>query len=115
MFFCFFDIILKIVVLMGIGGAYFIKLSAVQPLWNSLRKCSKNDPQNMYLINGGQHRELVIKGNALGEPQYEEGKTTLNQEQRVIVKKLSKLLNYGQDDYLDNLVQSYSPKGFIDF
>lgn len=57
---------------------------------------------------------IKFKGNALGEPQYEEGKTTLNQEQWVIVKQLSKILNYGQDDYLDNLVQSYSPKGFID-
>lgn len=58
--------------------------------------------------------EIVQKGHFVSESQFEDGKTVLSLEQLVTLKKLSRVLNNGQDDYLDGFLSVYSPRGLKD-
>ncbi|WP_175879500.1 hypothetical protein [Bacillus cereus] len=58
--------------------------------------------------------KMVKKGYFVGEAQFEGGKTVLGSEQLVTLKELSRVLNNGQDDYLDGFLSLYSPKGLKD-
>ncbi|MGG0217668.1 hypothetical protein ABEZ32_15840 [Bacillus mycoides] len=58
--------------------------------------------------------EIVQKGHFVGEPQFEGGETVLSSEQLVTLKELSRVLNNGQDDYLDGFLSLYSPRGLKD-
>ncbi|WP_084245252.1 hypothetical protein [Planomicrobium okeanokoites] len=54
-------------------------------------------------------------GHFVGEPQFEEGKTTVSSEGREILKELSRMLNHGYDDYYVGLLDSYAYVGLIDY
>lgn len=58
--------------------------------------------------------KVIDKGIFVGEPQLEEGKTILNEKQLNELRELSRILNYGEEDYHDGLLNSYSSKGLID-
>jgi hypothetical protein len=54
-------------------------------------------------------------GHYIGNSQYEEGTTVLNPKDYEILKEISCVLNHGQGDYLDGLLNCYSRKGLVDF
>lgn len=58
--------------------------------------------------------EIVQKGHFVSESQFEGGKTVLGSEKLVTLRELSRVLNNGQDDYLDGFLSLYSPRGLKD-